>query len=296
MSAGAVEEARARFEAGDFSASRRAALEALESSPNDPELLRIAGRSGVELGVADAVEQLRRVAELRPDEAESWRDLGDAHASDGQTAEAAEAFRRAVEIDPSDETSLTALGHAAYATGSDRDAVSYLEQAAERSSGNSTAMINLVDMYREMGQPEEALAAAVKIAQAAPSDPAAALDVAELSLAVGRLDEAVQAFERIREIDDLPDHDVYALHALIQVEIRREAWDRALALAREAGTVDRHGRTAGVLAFLEARAGGETEDEPPPTREQVEEALSASLAEHRRLHAEDHREAQDLFA
>lgn len=297
MSADALEEARARFDSGDFKASRRMAIEALEGRPDDVELLRIAGRAGVELGAEDAVDQLAKVAELRPDEVESWRDLGDAHASDGRTAAAAEAFRRALEIDPGDETSLTALGHTAYATGNEGDAVSYLEQAAERSAGASSAMISLVDMYREMGQPEEALAAALKIAQAAPDDMAAALDVAELSLSVGRLDEAAQAFERIREIDDLADHDVYALHGLIQVEIRRDGWERALELAREASTVDRHGRTASVLAFAEAQAGEGGDDEPPPTREEVEGLLAASLAEHRQLHAEDRRaESKELFA
>jgi Flp pilus assembly protein TadD len=297
MSGGAVEDAWARYDAGDFKASRRVAMEALESTPDDAELLRIAGRAGVELGSEDAVDQLRKVAELRPGEAESWRDLGDAHASDGQTDQATEAFRKALEIDPNDETSLTALGHAAYATGSDRDAVSYLEQAAERSSGASSAMISLVDMYREMGQHEEALAAAARIAEASPTDTAAAIDVAELSLEVGRLDEAAEAFERIRRIDELQDHDVYALHGLISVELRREGFERALELAREAATVDRHGRTAGVLAFVEARSGNESGDDPPPSQEEVEAALTASLAEHRRLHAEDHRaETKDLLA
>jgi hypothetical protein len=84
---------------------------------------------------------------------------------------------------------------------------------------------------------------------------------------------------------------------MIQVEIGREDWGRALELAREAGAVDRVGRTAAVLAFLEARVSGETPDEPPPTLDEVAAALSASLAEHRRLHAEDRRvQPEDLLA
>ncbi|MEA2362457.1 MAG: hypothetical protein QOD71_1602 [Thermoleophilaceae bacterium] len=297
MSDDALGDARARFDAGDFRESRRVALAALESRPDDPDLLRIAGRAGVELGVDDAVDQLRRVAEQRPAEAEAWRDLGDALATEGRNDEAVEAFRKVLELDPQDETALTALGHTAYATGSGEDAVAFLEQAAEHSTGASSAMISLVDMYREMGQPEEALAAATKIAAAAPADAQAALDVAELSLEVGRVDEALRAFEQMREVDDLPDHEVYALHGMIQVEIGREDWGRALELAREAGAVDRVGRTAAVLAFLEARVSGETPDEPPPTLDEVAAALSASLAEHRRLHAEDRRvQPEDLLA
>lgn len=279
--------ARARFEAGDLRGARNAAQAGLKSTPDDPDLLRIAGRAGVELGDADAVEQLRRVADLRPDEVESWRDLGDALAAEGRTGEAADAFRRVLDLNPDDEAALTALGHAAYVTGSGADAVSYLEQAAERSAGASTAMISLVDMYREMGQPAEALPAAVKIAEAAPTNAAAALDVAELSLEVRRFDEALRAFERTRELDDLAEHEVYALHGMIQVEMRRGNFDRALELAREAAGVDRYGRTVEVLAFLEARSGDPGDE--ATKLEDVEAALSASLAEHRRLHAQDSR-------
>jgi Flp pilus assembly protein TadD len=297
VSDNAFGDARARFDAGDFRESRRIAVTALESRPDDPDLLRIAGRAGVELGADDAVDQLRRVTEQRPGEADAWRELGDALAAEGRDGEAADAFRKVLELDPQDETALTALGHAAYATGSGEDAVAFLEQAAEHSTGASSAMISLVDMYREMGQLEEALAAAVKIAAAAPADAQAALDVAELSLELGRIDDALRAFERMREVDDLPDHEVYALHGMIQVEIAREDWDRALALAREAGAVDRVGRTAEVLAYLEARVSGDAPDEPAATLDEVANTLSASLAEHRRLHAEDRRvQPEDLLA
>ena len=285
MTADAQSEARGRYEAGDFREARRLAVAELANRPGDVELLRIAGRAGVELGADDAVDQLRSVADERPGEAESWRDLGDALAAEGRNDEAADAFRKVLEIDPQDETALTALGHAAYAGGSGQDAVSFLEQAAERTPGASSAVISLVDMYREMGQPEEALAAATKLAEAAPDHTPALIDVAELSLETGRLDEAAAAFQRIREADELPDHEVYALHGMILVELRREDSARALALAREAAAVDSVGRTAGVVAFLEAGEPGAEAEEPPPSAEEVEAMLSASLSEHRRLHA-----------
>ena len=119
----------------------------------------------------------------------------------------------------------------------------------------STAAINLVDMYRTLGEFEEALAAAQKVADADPDDVVAALDVAELSVTVGRLDDAVKAFDRVRAIEDLADHEVYALHGLVQVEIQRENWERALELTREASALDQHGRTNDVLAFLGGQLG-----------------------------------------
>jgi tetratricopeptide (TPR) repeat protein len=287
----AADEARTHFEAHEYGQARASAMAVLGDRPDDVEMLRLAGRAGVETGAEDAVDLLRRLTELAPDDAAAWRDLGDALATDGRTEEARDAFRRAVDLDPSDEASLTALGHAAYATGNERDAVNILEQAAERSGSQmSTAQINLVDMYRAVGQPEEALAAAARIAEAAPDDALAALDVAELSLELGRLDEAVAAYERVRALDDIIDHEVYALQGMIAAEMARERWEPALALAREAVALDR-GRSADVLAFLEAQNSVPPTlgEEPPPSREQVDAALEAARAEHRRSHAEDRR-------
>ena len=282
-------DARTQFEAHDYSAARASAIAVLESSPDDVEMLRVAGRAGVETGAEDAVDQLKRLTELTPEDASAWRDLGDALATEGRTEEAGEAFKKAVDLDPADEASLTALGHAQYATGNERDALGILEQAAERSSSSmSTAQINLVEMYRSVGQPEEALNAARRVAEAAPDDALAALDVAELSLEVGAHQDAVAAFARVREVDDLPDHEVYALQGMIAAEIAQEHWDHALALARDAVALDR-GRSAEVLAFLEAQTGQPAEDAEPPTREQVDAALAAAQVEHRRAHAEDRR-------
>jgi Flp pilus assembly protein TadD len=305
----AVEQARAHWEAGEYSRAREAALEGLGDRPDDVELLRLAGRAGVELGEEDAVEQLRKVAELRPDDAVAWHDLGDALAAEGRDQEAGEAFQKAVELNPGDEVALTHLGHTAYAAGKQEDAVSYLSQAADRSERRmSTAAISLVEMYKTLGQTEQALEAAMKIADAEPGDVTAALDVAELSLEAGNYDEAIRAFERIREIDDLDEHEVYALHGMIQAELARDDTSRALELAREAKAIDTVGRTTDIYAYLENEAGEGMDDVPrdvsaatiaaleaPPSRDQVEAALGQSLREHRLVHAEDRRlESEDL--
>ena len=69
---------------------------------------------------------------------------------------------------------------------------------------------------------------------------------------------------------------------MIEAEIRRERWRRALDLAIEATRVDRYGRTTDVLAFVVAQVFGQP-TAPRPTRAEVDEALAASRAEHRRL-------------
>jgi tetratricopeptide (TPR) repeat protein len=301
----ALDQARTHFEAGEFAQAREAAVQGLTQSPDDVELLRLAGRAGVETGAQDAVDHLRRVTELQPDSADAWRDLGDALAAEGRTDEAEEAFRRVLELEPEDEAALSALGHTAFQKGQSEDALALLERVAGRSGGATTAHVSLVDMYRAVGQPEDALAAARKIADADPGNALALLDVAELSLRVGRGDEAAEAFGRLREVTDLPEDEVAALHGTIKAELRRGDEQRALELAREAGAIDTVGRTTAVLAHLELSAGGGGQIEgavargqstafmqaleAPPSREEVETLIDATLADFRRKLTEDDR-------
>jgi Flp pilus assembly protein TadD len=277
------ERARAHFEADEFEASLEAALEGLASAPEDPELLLLAGQASVEVDDPEAVARLRRLTELKPDDARGWHSLGEALAAEGSTAEAGDAFRKAVELDPEDQVALSHLGHTSLATGKDEEGMQYLRQAAESVHGASTAAISLVDMYRTFGQHEQALAQAQKLAEADPDDVVARLDVAELSLQTGDLDAARASFERLRELDDVPEHEVYPLHGMIQVEIRRERWDEAHALLGQAAAIDPRGLSTDVAAFV-SRQRGEDAEEPVPTREEVESSLQMSLAEYRRMH------------
>ena len=293
----ALEQARSHFEAGAFAKARSAAIEGLGGAPEDVELLRVAGRAGVETGADDAVEQLQKVAELQPASAEAWRDLGDALAAEGRTEEANDAFRKVLDIDPEDEVALTALGHTAFQAGERGEAVSMLEQVAGRMSG-STAAISLVEMYRTLGQLDEALAAARRVAQAAPDQPLYALDVAELALETGEADEAADAFARVRALVDLPEDEVGALQGLIKAELARGRTEEALELARQAGAIDTVGRTTGVLAHLEADLGAESSPEDalargqsvafiqaqqaPPSRQEAEQLIDATLQDLRR--------------
>lgn len=292
-----LENARESLRRGDHAAALEAAEAGLATEPSSIELLRIAGRAGVELGAEGAAERLRRVTELAPDDARAWSDLGDALAADGLTAEAGAAFRKALEIDPEDAPALTSAGHVAYATGSKADALEYLEQAAGRSEGTSTAVISLIEMYKAVGKPEQALETARKVAGDRPDDALAALDVGELSLALGAFDAAADAFGRLRAIVEQPEHEVAALHGLTRVELARGEAGRALELARQARTIDTVGRTRGVLAYLEAEVGGDAAlqelardasapmlavIEAPPSRAEVEAALDATLADARR--------------
>lgn len=278
--------AQALFEAGEFDECLDVARDQLSAAPDDLELLLLAGRAGVEVDAPDSVDYLRHATELAPNDARVWHHLGEALATEGSTSAADGAFRRAVELDPDDQIALTHLGHTSLAAGRQEEGVDYLARAAESTPHASTASISLVEMYRSFGQYEEALGQAQRIAQAAPDDPLALLDVAELSLAVGRLDEARTAFERLRELDEVPGHEAYPLHGMIVVELRREGWDSARELTAQVLAIDPRGLGTEVARLL---GDAEGSDGAPPTPDQVDGALTASLGDYRQMLVDDRR-------
>lgn len=280
------EEALRLFDAGNFRGAHEAALSGLSSNPKDASLLRVAGRAGVELDMREATEYLQRACDLEPENADAWRELADALLYDGRAVEATKALRRAAELQPDDAEVLLDLAHAARAAGNADEAMGYVQQAVERDAGSPAALRALIDVHRAAGRSEDALNAASRLAEAAPDDVNAALEVADLNLELGRADEASAAYSRLRRIDDDPEHEVYAYHGMIQAEIKSDRWRRALDLAIEATRVDRYGRTTDVLAYVVTQVFGATPDRPAPTRAEVDAALQASQAEHRRLHEE----------
>jgi tetratricopeptide (TPR) repeat protein len=278
-------DAQARFDNGDFQAARDLAEQGLAESPQDVSLLRLAGKSGAELTIPDSSSFLRKAVELDPENADAWRELGDALLSEDELKDAVGAFRQAVELRPNDVAALVQLAHTAYASGAPEDAIGAIRQAVERDPQSLGARRALLEIYRAARRPEEALAAAEELAESDPNDTLAALDVAELYLTLDHPVDASAAFARLRRIDDEPDHEVYAVHGMIEAEIRRQRWRRALDLSIEATRIDRLGRTTDVLAYVVAQVFGPA-DRPAPTREEVDEALASSRAEHRRLHEE----------
>jgi tetratricopeptide (TPR) repeat protein len=297
---------------GEYRACREVALARLAEDPDDVEALRYAGRAGVELAAPDAVAQLRRVAELEPSDAASWRDVGDALAAEGRTAEAEAAWKRVAELRPDDSQVLTALGHTALAAGNADEAAERLREAAAAEPRNATASISLVDLYRDAGRPADALTVARSVFEIDPDDVLAGLDVAELSLAVGDLEGADATYERLLALDE--EDEVYIRCGQMEVALRREAWGPGSELAAAAARVDSSSRTQQLLMFFADRTFGSLDrsatspdigaaifasqsgvfalpalDKPPvvPEAAEIERLLAEARAEHRRIHVEE---------
>ena len=282
----AAQEARELYERGDYDRARDVAAGALAATPEDVELLRVAGRATLEVDPEAAVDYFERAAHVEPENAELWDELGDVLLQLDRAPAATNAFQQVIRLRPDDPSGHVDLAHAALRAGDGGEAVASLERAVERDPANAAALRALVDLHRRSGRAEDALSAASALADQEPDDALALIDVAELSLELDRVDEAVAAYARLREVDDDPEHAVYPYYGMIQAELRRGGWRRALDLAIDATRVDRLGRTTDVLAFAVAKVFGHA-DRPAPTREAVDAALADAQAEHRRLHAQE---------
>jgi tetratricopeptide (TPR) repeat protein len=282
----AAQEARDLYESGDYERAREVAAGALDSTPEDVELLRLAGRATLELEPEAAVAYFERAAHVEPENAELWDELGDVLLQLDRAPAATSAFQQVIRLRPDDAASHVDLAHAAFRAGDGGEAVASLERAVERDPANAAALRALVDVHRRSDRAEDALGAATTLAEQEPEDVLALIDVAELSLELGRVDDAVAAYSRLRDVDDDPEHAVYPYYGMIQAELRRGGWRRALDLAIDATRVDRLGRTTDVLAFAVAKVFGHA-DRPAPSRDAVDAALAEAQAEHRRLHAQE---------
>jgi tetratricopeptide (TPR) repeat protein len=279
------EDALALFNGGDYRAARELALQGLADEPKDVNLLRLAGRSSVELDIPEASSFLEQAVDIEPENVEAWRELAEAFLVQDRLSDAMGAIQQALELRPDDISGLIDLGVGALAAGRTDEAIGHLTRAVERDPGSIPARRALLGVYRATGRNEEALKTAENLLQLEPDDVLTTVDAAELNLALGRSQAAVVEYQRLLTIDDEPEHEVYAYHGMIQAEIQRDQWRRALDLAIEATRVDRYGRTTDLLAYVVTQVFG-TADRPAPTRAEVDAALAASQSEHRRLHTE----------
>lgn len=273
------------FAAEEFKESYRLALEGLNDHADDPGLLAIAGRAALELGLDEAVTYLGRLVELTPADATAWRDLGMARLSVTDLAGAEQALRTAVRLDPAEPATRASLGHVAYLGGAVDEADRQLSEAVRLAPWDAAALRSLTEMRRLEGRTQAAIEAATELVRRVPDDIAGTMTLAELNLTVGNYDESLACYRRLSELDTEMGHAGHIMHGMIEVEVRRERWRRALDYAIMATALDRQRLTTDLLTFVTAQLFGKGE-RPAPPRHEIESRLAARRTEHRRLHAE----------
>lgn len=279
-----AERAAAAHHSGDLAECHALALEGLIADPHDTRLLALAGRAGLELGLDDAADLLRRLVDERPEDAGAWADLGLALVDAGDLAGAERALREALRRDPGAVEASVHLAHVLYALGRVSESTELLTAAA-RDRKDPAVIRNLIEMHRAAGQLRPALESAQLLTEHDAGDALALIDLAELHLELGDHDAALAAYRRLRDVDPEPGHAVFALHGMVEVELRRERWRPALDLAIAATEIDRHQLTTDLLAFVTNKLFGPGQ-RPAPAWADVRDELVRQRAAHRREHAE----------
>lgn len=280
-----IEEAEAALAAGQLMKARSLAVEGLVEDPDDPRLLRVAGKASLELELDDAARHLKALVRVAPNDGAAWRDLAFASMEEGDLPGSAEAFAKVLELTPDDTASMIHLAHARHAMGDTAAAVQLLSQASQLAPERTDVLRSLAGMAKATGDSAAALDAARRLAEQDPKDVLAALDVAELFLASGDHKAAAGAFYKLRKADTDEGHEVYACHGQAEALVRSENWRQALDVAIDATRVDRHQLTTDLLAYIASKLFGEADREALPW-EEIETALATERAEHRRMHEE----------
>ena len=274
----------AYFRAGNYQRCRESLESKLAEDPRNAPCLILKGKALLELDQpAEAIEVLQLSTRLAPEELDGWHQLGLALITAGLSREAVEAFRAALKVQPNQPAVLVDLGHVLFTLGEIREAIETLERAQQQSHGEIPLLRSLSGMYAAAGQLEAALRATSEILDLQPKDILANCDAAWLCLQLDRLDQAASVYTTLRSIDTDPEHELYAVHGLVMIEIQRKNWRRALDRAIDASRLDRYESTTALLAFISSQLFAEESD---IQEEELRERFAQEHQQHRLLHAE----------
>lgn len=287
---------------GDYKRSRELTQLLLRGSPNDPQVLMLAGQAELKLnsltqaethfakamqvapkaplprrqlaqvqlrgGQADkALVTLRPLLEANPPDADALSMAAQAQMMLGNTAAADASLAKASKLKPDDPRLRTAMALSKLAKGKDPAALAELRAIAAADKG-STADLALVNVLLRQNDPAGALKAVDTLAAKLPGD--ALPDQLRGSLALQRKDAAAarQAFEAalVKNADYLP-----ALAGLAALDMADK--QPAAAKARFEALLQRNPKQTGALMAL-AEIGARSGDKP----EQIAELLTRAIA------------------
>jgi tetratricopeptide (TPR) repeat protein len=175
---------------------------AAELLPDDPEAQSNLGAAWRRLGeLESAAACFQRALELRPDIAEVWNNLGNVHRDLGNLDEALSAYRRALELKPNFSLAHNGLGNAFQGLGALDDAAANYERSLALDPNNAEALTNLGFTRRLQNRTSDAEIACRRVLEIDPNHSAAVILLAELRSDQGNFQEAEVWFRRANAIE-----------------------------------------------------------------------------------------------
>ncbi|MFW6178226.1 MAG: tetratricopeptide repeat protein, partial [Desulfohalobiaceae bacterium] len=150
-----------------------------------------------------ATRHLQQAVDLKPDYAEAWNNLGQAHAACEEYSEAETAFHKALEL----ETYLTPeypaynLSRLYREQNEPEKALDFAKQAVDLNWRYLPAYEQLVDLLQEQGEKQKAVKWLRQAAEAFPDNTELLFRLAENELRLGNTEQARSWLQRILEVE-----------------------------------------------------------------------------------------------
>jgi len=177
------------------------ALRALETLPDDPECLFLAGAYQKMVGeVEQAIEKYRKTIQLHPDYAEAHQLLGAALVERKQFEEACRHFMAVQRINPDDAHAHHMVGAVLSELERFGEALPHYREAIRLEPNDANIHYNLAFALAKLGRTREAIPHYVRTVKLDPKDAVAHNNLGELLLAEGRHDDAAEHFREALRI------------------------------------------------------------------------------------------------
>jgi tetratricopeptide (TPR) repeat protein len=183
------------------------AEETLKKNPDQVDARRMLGRIYLKMiqtpdnkineeYLKKAIEQLQKVVEKEPKDADSWVTLGRLYRVSNNSVEAEKAFNKAIEAEPDNVDALTSIAQLYSDLGDNARALERLKQAAEKSP-NPETLIALGQTYEQLHDNKSAAEAFAKALEMNPDNVRLQRKVAEVLMQADQIDDALAAFQKL---------------------------------------------------------------------------------------------------
>ncbi len=147
-----------------------------------------------------AIEQLQKVTQKEPKDAESWVALGRLHRVSNNSVDAEKAYNQALVAEPDNEEALTGLAMLYSDLGDNKRAIEKLKLAADKNP-NERTLSALGTAYQEMHDYKNAADALKRALEMAPDNARLQAGLANNLMLSDRVDEALRIFEGLSSED-----------------------------------------------------------------------------------------------
>ncbi len=217
----------------------------------------------------DALEELNRALEMKPEHDLAWRMKAQAHLGLGQNERALEAVHQAINIRDGDPWSWYLLGVVLDDLGRYAEEVGAYDRALKIRPRMPEAMLNKAATLSAANRKEEALSVLNDLVRYHPEDERGALNRGLVLRSLGRTREALEAFDSVASRDPnnvealvhrasligevgSPGEAVDAWKEAVQADRRRaDIWLRLGEAQKAAGQIDEAAKSFGIAATLD---------------------------------------------